>query len=186
MQSLNIRKLASIVGLAAALGVGVTSASAQGNGQWNQQDRNYRQQQRINEQNRRIEQERLRREQQLARQARTHRYRVNQGGQWYNVDQRQSNLLRQAINAGYKQGFRAGRSDRTSRRQMGWDNSSVYRSGSYGYQSYVNRNLYQHYFQQGFERGYQDGYNSRNQFGTGSGGNVIGSILQSILDLQSY
>ena len=187
MRSFNIRKLASIAGLAAAIATGVISASAQGHGQWNnQEDKNYKQQQKQEQQNRKLEQERQKREQQQARQIRNHGYRVNQGGQWYNVDQRQSNLLKQAINAGYKQGFQAGRSDRNSRRRMSWDNSSVYQSGSYGYQSYVNRGQYQYYFQQGFERGYQDGYNSRNQFGTGNGGNMIGSILQGILGLQSY
>ena len=187
MRSFNIRRLVSIAGLAAAISAGAIGASAQNHGQWNkQEDKNYKQQQRQEQQNRKLEQERQKREQQQARLVRNHGYRVNQGGQWYNVDQRQSNLLKQAINAGYKQGFKAGRTDRNSRRQMSWDNSSVYRSGSYGYQSSVNRGQYQYYFQQGFERGYQDGYNSRNQFGSGSGGNMIGSILQGILGLQSY
>ena len=67
---------------------------------------------------------------------------------------------------------------------MSWTNSNVYRSGTYGYQSYVNRDMYQYYFQQGFEKGYQDGYNSRNQYG--NGGNILGSILQGILGLQQF
>jgi flagellar biosynthesis/type III secretory pathway protein FliH len=179
MRLFNINKIASVIGLAAAIGFGVTAASAQGhNDQWNkQQNKIIKQQQKIDQQNRKIEQERQ-------KQAANNRYRVNRGGQWQNVDRRQSQLLQQAINAGYQQGFQAGRSDRSSRRRMSWNNSNVYRSGSYGYQSYVSRDMYQYYFQQGFQKGYQDGYNSRNQYG--NGGNILGSILQGILGLQQY
>jgi hypothetical protein len=179
MRLFNINKVASAIGLAVAIGAGVTAASAQDhNNDWNKhQQKAIKQQQKIEQQNRKIEQERQRASAQR-------RYRVNRGGQWYNVDQRQSTLLQQAINAGYKQGFQAGRSDRSSRRRMSWTNSNIYRSGTYGYQSYVNRDMYQYYFQQGFEKGYQDGYNSRNQYG--NGGNILGSILQGILGLQQF
>jgi hypothetical protein len=39
------------------------------------------------------------------------RYRVNRGGRWYTTDERGADMLRQAINEGYRQGFNAGRSD---------------------------------------------------------------------------
>ena len=93
-------------------------------------------------------------------------------------------MLRQAVNAGYQQGFASGQADRNSRRGGNWSNSSIYRSGTYGYQSYVDRSQYQYYFQQGFERGYQDGYNSRYQYG--NGGSILGDILGSILNIQVY
>ena len=105
-------------------------------------------------------------------------------------------MLRQAVNEGYRQGFAAGRSDRDRFRRSGWSSSNVYRSGSIGYNSYVDRNQYQYYFQQGFQRGYQDGSNRR--FNDGYNGNfdygyyqngtltVIGAILDSVLNISRY
>lgn len=116
------------------------------------------------------------------------RYRVYRNGRYYNTDSRGADLLRQAVNAGYQQGFQAGQADRRSRRGSRWNNNSTYRSGTYGYQSYVDRSQYQYYFQQGFERGYQDGYNSRQQFGNNNNGsvNILGNILSGILNIQRY
>ena len=113
------------------------------------------------------------------------RYRINRGGSYYEVDQRQYALLQQAVNAGYQQGYNAGIRDR--RYGYGdnyYTNDRVYRTGTYGYQSYVNRDLYQYYFQQGFQRGYQDGVNNSFRYGQRSNtglsilGNVLGTILQ--------
>src|SRR4051794_16268604 len=42
------------------------------------------------------------------------RWRVRRGGRYYNTDYRGAELLRQAVNEGYQQGFEAGRSDRSS------------------------------------------------------------------------
>ena len=124
------------------------------------------------------------------------RYRVNRNGTWYNTDNRGADLLRQAVNEGYRQGFEAGRADRSTRRRGGWTNSIGYRNGTYGYQNGVDRNQYQYYFRQGFQRGYQDGSNSRYQdgyygdyqYGRNDGGslNILGSILNQILNIQSY
>ena len=124
------------------------------------------------------------------------RYRVNRDGRWYNTDNRGAELLRQAVNEGYRQGFAAGRADQNARRHGGWTNNNVYRSGTYGYQNFVERSQYQYYFRQGFQRGYQDGSNSRYrdgytgdyQYGTYNGGNlnILGSILNQILNIQSY
>ena len=92
------------------------------------------------------------------------------------------------MNAGYQQGFDAGRADRDSRLGSNWSNSGIYRSGTFGYQSYVDRSQYQYYFQQGFQRGYEDGYNSRYQYGYNNGGtpSILGTILGSILNIQVY
>jgi hypothetical protein len=116
------------------------------------------------------------------------RYRVYRNGSYYQTDNRGAELLRQAVNNGYQQGLREGESDRSRRRGGNWSNSSVYRSGNYGYQSYVESGQYQYYFRQGFEKGYQDGYNSRYQYGTNNGGtvNILGTILQGILNIQQY
>ncbi|MCB1023265.1 MAG: hypothetical protein KDB79_02675 [Acidobacteria bacterium] len=134
----------------------------------------------------RLEQER---QEQLRRQAQlNNRYRVYRNGGYYQTDQRGAELLKEAVNRGYQQGFQAGQSDRANRRKGNHYNSSVYRSGNYGYQSYVDSSQYQYYFRQGFEKGYQDGYNSRYQYGqrTNNGLNILGAILSGILNLQSY
>jgi hypothetical protein len=189
MKLVTLKNTVSILGLAMAVLIGVSGVSAQNRGQiMKQQNQMIKQQQKIQKQNLKLEQQRIKleRERLQAMQAQQNRYRVNRGGQWYTVDHRQTELLKQAINEGYRQGVIAGRNDRNARRGMVWNNSNVYRTATYGYQPYVNRSLYQHYFQQGFERGYQDGYNSRNHFGTGSGGSILGAILQGILGLQRF
>ena len=189
MKTRTLKNTVSILGLAIAILIGVTGVTAQNRGQIiKQRNQIIRQQQKIQKQQLKLQQERakLERKRFQAMRAQQNRYRVNGGGQWYTVDNRQSELLKQAINEGYRRGVIAGRNDRNARRGMVWNSSNVYRSATYGYQSYVNRSLYQHYFQQGFERGYQDGYNSRNHFGTGSGGSILGTILQGILGLQRF
>ncbi len=198
MKLFNLKNTISILGLAVAVLIGASGVSAQTRAQIQRQNQirqqQIQQQQQIRLQQQRMMLERQRQQaarqqaarQQAIRQAQMNRYRVNRNGQWHTVDQRQTQLLQQAVNAGYQQGVAAGRNDRNYQRQMSWNNSNVYRSGTYGYQSYVSRDLYQHYFQQGFQRGYQDGYNSRNQFGSGSGGSILGTILQGILGLQRF
>lgn len=113
-------------------------------------------------------------------------YRINRGGSYYNVDQRQYALLQNAVNQGYRQGYNAGVRDRRYNRDDNYYyNDNVYRSGTYGYQSYVARDQYQYYFQQGFQRGYQDGVNSTYRYGyrTNTGLNVLGNVLSSILQI---
>lgn len=124
------------------------------------------------------------------------RYRVYRNGSYYNTNRQGADLLRQAVNEGYRQGFEAGRRDRDGRRNVSWGNSNIYRSGTYGYQSYVTRSQYQYYFRQGFQRGYQDGSNSRYrddyygqyEYGYYENGslNILGTILNSVLRIQSY
>jgi hypothetical protein len=125
------------------------------------------------------------------------RYRVNRNGIWYNTDNRGVDLLRQAVNDGYREGFAAGRTDRNMRRRGNWTNNLTYRNGTYGYQNgVVDRSQYQYYFRQGFQRGYQDGSNSRYQdgytgdyqYGRTDGGslNMLGPILNQILNIQNY
>lgn len=113
-------------------------------------------------------------------------YRVYRDGRYYQTDYRGAELLRQAVNSGYQQGYRQGQVDRRYGRGNDYYGDNIYRSGTYGYQSYVDRSQYQYYFREGFERGYQDGYNSQARYGYNSGGtwNILGTILNSILNLQ--
>lgn len=125
------------------------------------------------------------------------RYRVYRNGSYYQTDYRGIELLRQAVNEGYRQGFRAGRSDRGGNVRFSWSNSNVYRSGTYGYQTgNVSRSQYQYYFQQGFQRGYIDGsnsrydnnYNGQYEYGYYENGsmNILGTILNTVLNIRSY
>ena len=166
----------SALGLAAILGTSEV-ASAQTNKQIRKQ------QQKIEKQQQKLERQEQRLENLQAR-----RYRVYRNGSYYQTDQRGAELLRQAVNRGYQEGFRAGQSDRGYRRGYNYGNSSIFRSGNYGYQRYVDANQYRYYFQQGFQRGYEDGYNSRYRYGSSSNGglNILGTILQGILNIQSY
>ena len=190
MRSNIVKKFVGVAALGLAVAAGSSSVMAQGRGQLQrQQNQAIKTQQKLQKARLKLEQQRLRLERlRLQSQTQARRYRVNRGGQWYNTDQRGADLLRQAINEGYRQGMTAGRADRNSRRGMNWGGSSIYRSGTYGYQSFVDRGTYQYYFQQGFQRGYQDGYNSRYQYGSNSGGglNILGSVLGAILNLQQY
>lgn len=175
-------KLSSLkkITMAGALGlVTILGTSEVANAQYSNRDYKEmrKQRERIEKQQRKLNQQQQRYEQQ--------RYRVYRNGGYYNTDQRGAQLLQQAVNSGYQQGFRAGQNDASRRTRYGYNNQNVYRSGTYGYQNYVDRSQYQYYFQQGFQKGYEDGYYRRNQYGN-SGTNILGSILSSILNIQQY
>jgi flagellar biosynthesis/type III secretory pathway protein FliH len=171
MKILNLKSVLSVGVIAfAGLAALATDANAQGNSRWAH------------------EKNRVRKEQKAQQKAAERYYRVYRGGSYYQTDYRGAELLRRAVNSGYQQGYQQGQRDRQYRRSGGYYGSNVYRSGSYGYQSYVDRNQYQYYFQQGFQRGYEDGYNSQMRYGSRSGNavNIIGSILGSILNIREY
>ena len=188
MRLFNLKSLVGAGAIGLAMIVSVNDANAQG---WGQIGKNQKQaikrQEKLEKERIKLEQQRLRLERQ-----RLHagiRYRINRNGGYYNTDHRGAELLRQAVQEGYRQGLMAGRTDRNRRiGRMNWGGSNVYRSGTYGWQSYVDQSQYQYYFRQGFERGYQDGFNSRYQYGTYNNGvgNILGSILGSILNIQRY
>ena len=124
------------------------------------------------------------------------RYRVHRNGAYYNTDYRGAQLLQNAVNEGYRQGYLAGRADRNGNRSFRWSNSNIYRSATYGYRSQVARNQYQYYFQQGFQRGYQDGsstryentYNGQLEYGYYDNGsvNILDTVLNTILNIRSF
>jgi hypothetical protein len=167
--SLNKIGFAAILGFAVLLGASI-DANAQGNSGWAH------------------EKNRIRKEQKQYEKAQKRGYRLYRGGNYYETDQRGVDLIRQAINSGYRQGYQQGANDRRYRRGGSYGSTSGYRNGTYGYQSYVDRGQYQYYFRQGFQRGYQDGYNSQSRYGYNSGGtyNILGTILNNILNVRQY
>lgn len=176
MKLSNLKKftMAGALGLAAILGTSEVASAQYTNRDYRQMRK---QQQKIEKQQRKLDRQEQRYE--------NMRYRVYRNGSYYNTDQRGAQLLQQAVNSGYQQGFRAGQYDASRRTRYGYNNQSVYRSGNYGYQSYVDQSQYRYYFQQGFQKGYEDGYYRRNQYGS-SGTNILGSILSTILNIQQY
>ena len=98
-------------------------------------------------------------------------------------------MLRDAVNNGYEEGFRAGQADRNDGWGSNYQNSYGYQDASFGYDSYyVEVSDYNYYFRQGFSRGYEDGYNGRYQYGNYSNGkySILGAILGTILDIARF
>lgn len=176
MRLTNMKKLAAVAafGLVAMLGT-TLDTNAQTYRDYQKQQRKYEKQQRKYERQRQKAQRRYER--------RMYRLR-NQYG-YYQTDERGIAILRDAVNRGYQQGFYSGQNARRNGWQYGYTGMTMYQSGNYGYNSYVNSTQYRYYFQQGFQRGYQDGYYSRNQYGyrSNNGINILGSILSGILNL---
>jgi flagellar biosynthesis/type III secretory pathway protein FliH len=112
----------------------------------------------------------------------------NRGGSYYEVNQYGADLLRQAVNNGYQEGYNAGQADREDNWRPDFQNSYAYQDALYGYDGYyLTPDDYQYYFRQGFQRGYEDGYNEQYQYGYSSNGSygVLGNVLSLILNFQS-
>jgi len=95
-------------------------------------------------------------------------------------------VLRQAVNLGYQQGYQTGMADRRDRAPANYRRAFAYQDANYGYNgNYVPQSDYNYHFRQGFQRGYDDGYASRSQYGTYSNGNasILSNILSGILGL---
>jgi hypothetical protein len=117
-----------------------------------------------------------------------HTYRYVVSGATRQTNQYGADVLRQAVNYGYQEGFNSGQADRQDHWAANYQNSAAYRDANYGYTgNYVDQSDYNYYFRQGFRRGYTDGYNSQSQYGTSSNGtnSILGSVLSAILGLQS-
>ena len=115
-------------------------------------------------------------------------YRYNRGGSYYETNQYGADLLRQAVNYGYQEGFRSGQADQQDRWGSNYQGSYAYQDANYGYGGYyVDQGEYNYYFREGFRRGYEDGFNSRYQYGSVSNGSysILGAVMSQILDLQS-
>jgi hypothetical protein len=115
-------------------------------------------------------------------------YRYSRGGVWFETNQYGATLLRQAVNAGYDEGFHSGQADRQDRWASNYQDSFEYQDATFGYGGhYVDQTEYSYYFREGFRRGYEDGYGNRHQYGSYSAGrySVLGAVLGTILVLQS-
>ena len=115
-------------------------------------------------------------------------YRYNRGGSYYETNEYGAKTLRQAVNYGYEEGFRAGKADRDDRWGFNYKDSYAYRDANYGYSGYyIDRSDYNYYFREGFRRGYEDGYNSRYQYGRFANGiySILDTILSQILNFQA-
>lgn len=115
-------------------------------------------------------------------------YRYSYGSVSRETNQYGADLLRQAVNDGYRRGYRAGVADREDHWRADYTNSAEYREATFGYTgSYVDLDDYQYYFRQGFRRGYDDGYYARYRYGSSSNGaaSILGNVLASILNLRS-
>ena len=95
-------------------------------------------------------------------------------------------VLRQAVNTGYQQGYLAGQADRQDGWKSSYQSCPAYQDANYGYTgNYVAQSDYNYYFRQGFRRGYQDGYAASLQYGTTSNGttSILTNVLTAILGL---
>jgi hypothetical protein len=113
-------------------------------------------------------------------------YRYNLGGNYRQTNQYGADLLRQAVNYGYQEGFRSGQADRQDRWGYNYQDSFAYRDANYGFAGrYVDQNDYNYYFRQGFHKGYDDGYYSRTRYGRRANGRytVLSAVLSGILKL---
>jgi hypothetical protein len=87
-------------------------------------------------------------------------YRYLRGGQYYTTNEIGIGALKQALNQGYKEGFRAGRADREDRWRYDPRSSFAYQDANYGYDG---------------RRKYGSGGDDNNEWWIAAG--VIGAIL---------
>jgi hypothetical protein len=116
-------------------------------------------------------------------------YRYNRGGHWYRVNYYGADMLRQAVDQGYREGLRAGTADRYDGWRGDYRSSFAWIDASFGFRgNYVSRSEYNYYFRQGFERGYEDGLYGRSRYGRYVNGEaiIIDAVLGAILNLQRY
>ena len=116
-------------------------------------------------------------------------YRYNYGGRWYQTNHYGAQLMRQAVQRGYREGLQAGHADREDGWRYDVRGSYGYLDASDGYHGrYLDYDQYAYYFRQGFERGYEDGYHARYRHGgRNSRGEltVLAAVLATILGLQA-
>jgi len=115
-------------------------------------------------------------------------YRYNLNGTARQTNQYGVTVLKQAVNLGYQEGYRAGQADRQDGAPANYRATYAYRDANFGYDGrYVDQSDYNYYFREGVRRGYEDGYYSRSQYGTTTNGNtsILGSLLTTILGLVS-
>ena len=148
------RVMGFVFGLSLLLGIGI-AASSDAHAQY--RDRDWQREQ-IRRQ-REWEREQRRQQRQANRDWRNDRNRRD--GDWrdqYNYGG--SYQLRQtALNAGYNEGIKEGRKDRSNGDRFEYRDEEDFRNANTDYSSRLgSRELYRQYFRQGFANGYTDGY----------------------------
>jgi len=116
----------------------------------------------------------------------TFRYRV--GSNDRETNRYGAEVMRQAVNNGYEQGWKAGRADRRDRWSSNYQQSYGYQDANYGFNgNYLPQADYNYYFREGFQRGYEDGFARHPQYGTVVNGSpsILDAILSSILGLHT-
>lgn len=106
------------------------------------------------------EQNRRQREQQRRQRQPNRDWRRNNGdvAQQYNWGGSYE-LRKTALNAGYNEGIKEGRKDRSKGDRFDFRDEEDYRNANTDYSSRLgSKSLYQQYFRQGFQNGYTDGY----------------------------
>jgi len=137
----------------------------------------------------RLEQDRLRLQQARYYDNYYNNYRYYRDGQYYYTSSYGAQMLREAVNNGYEQGFYAGQADRRDGWSFDYQNSYAFQDATYGYDAYyVSSDDYGYYFREGFQRGYEDGYYGRYQYGNYYNGKyaILSGILGTILNLAAF
>jgi hypothetical protein len=147
------RVMGFVFSLSLLLGVGMI-ASSEAHAQW--QDPYWQQREQIRRQ-REYEREQRRRQREAQRDwryDRDDRYDNDRYGYGGSFQLRQT-----ALNAGYNEGIKEGRKDRSRGERYEFRDEEDYRNANTDYSSRLgSRALYQQYFRQGFQNGYADGY----------------------------
>lgn len=69
-------------------------------------------------------------------------------------------LRQTALQAGYDEGIKAGRTDRSRGNRFNFEDETTYKDATKGYNTQLgDKALYRRYFRAGFENGYRDGWN---------------------------
>lgn len=116
-------------------------------------------------------------------------YRYVYDGRYYLTNRYGADLMRQAVNYGYEEGFRAGVADREDRWRGDYRDNYAYMDARYGYYGYyLDEAQYRYYFREGFRRGYEDGYYGHHHYGHRNDEGVyvvIATVLAVILGLHA-
>ncbi|HEX7334312.1 MAG TPA: hypothetical protein VF290_22625 [Pyrinomonadaceae bacterium] len=151
--------LGGVFGLSLLLGIGIASSS-EAQAQWRDPQWERQQQREQIRRQREWEREQRRRERQSQRDWRNDRYdRYGRDDDGYPNYGGSYQLRQTALNAGYNEGIKEGRKDRSNGDRFDYRDEEDYRNANTDYNSrFGNRSLYQQYFRQAFVNGYTDGY----------------------------
>jgi hypothetical protein len=147
------RVIGVALGLTLLVGIGMTSSNSVAQAQWTNRDWQREQIRRQRE----YEREQRRRQREYER--RNRRYNDGRYDDGYGYYGGSYQLRQTALNAGYNEGIKEGRKDRSRGERFEYRDEEDYRNANTDYSSRLgNRELYAQYFRQGFVNGYSDGY----------------------------